>query len=120
MPFYIFFVNFIFRSFAPSDITLCTQTARNAGVPVILDAGGMDAPLPQGLLNCVDILSPNESELSRLTVMPTESFEQITEAVVLCHKMVSFGTLIMIIITIGIVCYCHFHNLKIYVKGKEK
>lgn len=63
------------------------KTARNAGVPVILDAGGMDAPLPQGLLNCVDILSPNESELSRLTVMPTESFEQITEAVVLCHKM---------------------------------
>ncbi|XP_075671293.1 ribokinase isoform X2 [Castanea sativa] len=63
------------------------KAARSTGVPVILDAGGMDAPFPQELLSFIDILSPNESELGRLTGMATESFEQITQAVVKCHKM---------------------------------
>ncbi|KAJ4726597.1 Ribokinase [Melia azedarach] len=63
------------------------KAARSAGVPVILDAGGMDAPIPQELLNFIDILSPNESELRRLTGMPTDSFEQVTEAVAKCHAM---------------------------------
>lgn len=48
--------------------------------------------MPQELLNFIDILSPNESELGRLTGMPTDSYEQINEAVVKCHKMVSVGT----------------------------
>lgn len=76
----------------------CIQAARSAGVPVILDAGGMDAPFPQELLNLIDIFSPNESELSRLTGSPTESFEQITQAVGKCQKMVSFCTPKMIIV----------------------
>ncbi|KAK0601308.1 hypothetical protein LWI29_023044 [Acer saccharum] len=63
------------------------KAARNAGVPVILDAGGMEAPIPRELLNVIDILSPNETELGRLTGMPTKSFEQISEAVVKCHEM---------------------------------
>ncbi|KAL0362606.1 UNVERIFIED_CONTAM: Ribokinase [Sesamum calycinum] len=63
------------------------KTARSAGVPVILDAGGVDAPIPPELLKFIDILSPNETELARLTNMPTESFEQISEAVGQCHKM---------------------------------
>ncbi|KAK6946579.1 LOW QUALITY PROTEIN: Carbohydrate kinase PfkB [Dillenia turbinata] len=61
------------------------KAARNAGVPVILDAGGIDAALPGDLLSYVDILSPNETELGRLTGMPTDTFEQITVAK--CHKM---------------------------------
>ncbi|KNA17205.1 hypothetical protein SOVF_082120 [Spinacia oleracea] len=63
------------------------KAARSAGVPVILDAGGMDAPLPGELLEFVDILSPNESELSRLTGMPTETFQQVGEAVTKCYEM---------------------------------
>lgn len=63
------------------------KAARNAGVPVILDAGGMDTPVPQELYNSIDIFSPNESELGRLTGMPTDSFEQISQAVLKCHKM---------------------------------
>ena len=51
----------------------------------------MDAPLPPELLSFVDILSPNESELSRLTGMPTETFEQISEAVGRCYEMVSLS-----------------------------
>lgn len=57
---------------------------------MILDAGGVDAPIPMELLKHVDILSPNESELARLTGMKTESFEEISLAVAKCHKLVSF------------------------------
>ncbi|XAR56412.1 Ribokinase [Bertholletia excelsa] len=63
------------------------KAARNAGVPVILDAGGVDAPIPQEMLILTDILSPNESELARLTGMPTENIEQISNAVRKCHEM---------------------------------
>ncbi|MFS7902544.1 putative ribokinase [Helianthus anomalus] len=63
------------------------EAARSAGVPMILDAGGMDAPVPVELLRQVDILSPNESELVRLTGMPTETFEQISLAMAECHKL---------------------------------
>ncbi|CAL5187273.1 unnamed protein product [Lathyrus oleraceus] len=63
------------------------KAARNAGVPVIFDAGGVDAPIPQELLDFVDIFSPNESELGRLTGLPTESFEEITQAAAKCHKL---------------------------------
>ncbi|GFQ06421.1 F-box/kelch-repeat protein skip25 [Phtheirospermum japonicum] len=63
------------------------QAATSARVPVILDAGGVDAPIPPELLKLIDILSPNETELARLTNMPTESFEQISQAVGECHKM---------------------------------
>ncbi|MBA0681074.1 hypothetical protein Goari_012732 [Gossypium aridum] len=63
------------------------QAAKGAGVTVIMDAGGMDAPMPQELLKFVDIFSPNESELRRLTGMPTDNFEQISQAAAKCHKM---------------------------------
>ncbi|KAL8255159.1 hypothetical protein R6Q59_033380 [Mikania micrantha] len=72
----------------PDSINIqVAKAARSAGVPVILDAGGMDAPVPVELLKHVDILSPNESELARFTGMPTESFEQISLAVAKCHKL---------------------------------
>ncbi|KAI3695297.1 hypothetical protein L1987_78292 [Smallanthus sonchifolius] len=72
----------------PDSINIqVAKAARSAGVPVILDAGGMDAPVPVELLKHVDILSPNESELARLTGMQTESFEQISLAVAKCHKL---------------------------------
>ncbi|CAI9757104.1 unnamed protein product [Fraxinus pennsylvanica] len=63
------------------------KVAKSALVPVILDAGGVDAPIPIELFSFVDIFSPNESELARLTNMPTETFEQINQAVGKCHKM---------------------------------
>lgn len=71
----------------PVLICFC-QAAKSAGVPVIMDAGGMDAPVPGELLSLVDIFSPNETELARLTGMPTETFEQISQAAGECHKMV--------------------------------
>ena len=67
----------------------CLQAAQSAGVPVILDAGGVESPIPPELVAVVDILSPNETELARLTNMPTEDFEQIKQAVGKCHNVVS-------------------------------
>lgn len=55
----------------------CLQLASAAGVPVVLDAGGVDAPLDPHILPHITVLSPNETELSRLTGMPTETEEQV-------------------------------------------
>ncbi|CAN6334541.1 unnamed protein product [Urochloa humidicola] len=55
-----------------------------------MDAGGMDAPVPGELLSLVDIFSPNETELARLTGMPTGTFEQISQAAGECHKMLDW------------------------------
>ncbi|KAH0893948.1 hypothetical protein HID58_056377 [Brassica napus] len=50
-------------------------------VPVILDVGEMDTPIPNELLDSVDVLSSNETELSLLTGKHTETFEQFSQAV---------------------------------------
>ncbi|KAG9447511.1 hypothetical protein H6P81_013639 [Aristolochia fimbriata] len=63
------------------------KAAKSAGVPVIMDAGGMEGDIPKELLMFVDILSPNETELSRLTGLPTANFEQISAAAKKCHEM---------------------------------
>ncbi|KAK9145054.1 hypothetical protein Sjap_004957 [Stephania japonica] len=70
------------------------KAARSAGVPVILDTGGMDGLIPVDLLTNVDIFIPNETELEHLTGMPTESFEQISQSVAKIHEMVSCSTII--------------------------
>jgi sugar/nucleoside kinase (ribokinase family) len=72
------------------NISNFCQAAKSEGVPVIMDAGGMDSPVPGELLSLVDIFSPNETELARLTGMPTETFEQISQAAGECHKMVRY------------------------------
>ncbi|KAK9145015.1 hypothetical protein Sjap_004918 [Stephania japonica] len=65
------------------------KAARSAGVPVILDARGMDGLIPVDLLRNVNIFSPNETELERLMRMPTKSFEQICQSVAKIHEMTS-------------------------------
>ncbi|KAK9145017.1 hypothetical protein Sjap_004920 [Stephania japonica] len=77
-----------------NTLSLFFKAARSAGVPVILDAGGMDGLIPVDLLTNVDIFSPNETELERLTGMPTKSFEQISQSVAKIHEMVSFRTIL--------------------------
>eukprot|EP00887_Chlorella_sp_A99_P004048 scaffold11.g4048.t1 len=54
--------------------------AAAAGVPVLLDAGGEDRMPSSKLLRLVDFLSPNESELSRLTGLPTGTDEAAAAA----------------------------------------
>jgi ribokinase len=49
-------------------------------IPVCLDAGGEAGPLVQELAAAVTYLTPNESELARLTGMPTDTEEQVIAA----------------------------------------
>jgi ribokinase len=51
-----------------------------AKVPVVMDVGGRDTPFPKEILPYLDVLSPNETELSRITGMPTETTEQVVAA----------------------------------------
>lgn len=54
--------------------------AHAAGVPVVLDAGGSDAPLDPGWLAQVAVLSPNETELARLTGVDTSTDAMVLTA----------------------------------------
>jgi ribokinase len=56
------------------------QAAQAAGVPVFLDAGGIEAPLSRELLQHITVLSPNETELARLSGLPTDTLEQVQAA----------------------------------------
>lgn len=56
------------------------RIAKASGVPVILDAGGIDAELGADLLSNVAVLSPNETELARLTGMDTSTIEKVDAA----------------------------------------
>lgn len=52
----------------------------SANLPVTLDARGTGIPVPQELLKCVTILTPNESEVAQFTGMPTNTWEQTIKA----------------------------------------
>lgn len=72
----------------PNSLNLeVAKIARSANVPVILDAGGMEGPIPENLLKCIDIFSPNETELERLTGASTNTIDQVIEAAAKCHEM---------------------------------
>lgn len=72
----------------PDAVNLeAAKIARSANVPVILDVGGADAPIPEDLLQCITILSPNETELSRLTGTRVESLEDAIGAARKCQEM---------------------------------
>ena len=65
----------------PEAINLtAARVAVAAGVPVVLDAGGADDPLPAELLPLLTVLSPNETELARLTRLPTGSDAEVLTA----------------------------------------
>jgi ribokinase len=65
----------------PEAVNLAAaRAARAAGVPVVLDCGGDDTPLPAELLALIDVVSPNESELARLTGLPTGDDTQVLVA----------------------------------------
>lgn len=65
----------------PESVNLAAaRLARRAGVPVVLDAGGATTPLPSALLRLVDVLSPNETELARLSGRPTANDAQVLAA----------------------------------------
>eukprot|EP00884_Botryococcus_braunii_P004009 jgi/Botrbrau1/13609/Bobra.0069s0006.1 len=56
------------------------EIGRSAGIPVMLDAGGALGPIDSALLRLVTILSPNETELERLTGRKADTIEEAEEA----------------------------------------
>ena len=51
----------------PQEVnTLAAKYARANGCKVVLDMGGKDEPLDTELLQNLDIISPNETELRRV------------------------------------------------------
>lgn len=66
----------------PEGISIAAaRAAQAAGVPVLLDAGGSDdGPLPAELLAALAVISPNETELARLTGLPTGSDAEVIAA----------------------------------------
>ena len=47
--------------------SLPVQIASETGVTVVMDCGGVEDPISEELLKSVSVLSPNETELARLT-----------------------------------------------------
>ena len=65
----------------PDRVNLAAAAAAKiAGVPIVLDTGGVDAPVPTALLEAADYLCPNESELARLTDLPTRTEDEVAAA----------------------------------------
>ncbi|CAI5961518.1 unnamed protein product [Closterium sp. NIES-65] len=65
----------------PDDVNAeAAELAGAAGVPVVLDMGGMDGPLPDAMVRRVAVMSPNETELSRLTGLPVSSIPDAERA----------------------------------------
>ena len=74
------------------------QRARQQGVRVLLDPAPASADLPEELLNAVDILVPNETELATLTGLPVESLEQITVA---ARSLIADSDVKELVVTLG-------------------
>ncbi|MBA2479438.1 MAG: ribokinase [Planctomycetes bacterium] len=65
----------------PDEVNLLVaRLAKTANVPVVMDVGGADRPLSPELLGLVAVLSPNESELARLTGMATSTRDEVVTA----------------------------------------
>eukprot|EP00475_Leptophrys_vorax_P022533 TRINITY_DN3067_c0_g1_i2.p1 TRINITY_DN3067_c0_g1~~TRINITY_DN3067_c0_g1_i2.p1 ORF type:complete len:320 (-),score=95.50 TRINITY_DN3067_c0_g1_i2:68-1027(-) len=65
----------------PHEINLAVaELAFRNNVPVVLDVGGEDKPLDQGIFKFLHVISPNETELARITGLPTETDEDVANA----------------------------------------
>ncbi|KAK9791827.1 hypothetical protein WJX73_002988 [Symbiochloris irregularis] len=73
----------------PEELNIkVAKIVADKGKPVILDCGGGEDPISEQLLQHLTVLSPNETELARLSGQPTESEQEIEAAV---HKLQGKG-----------------------------
>mmetsp|Transcript_22783 Transcript_22783/g.59345 ORF Transcript_22783/g.59345 Transcript_22783/m.59345 type:complete len:332 (+) Transcript_22783:302-1297(+) len=65
----------------PEEVNVeVASLAHRAGVPVVLDIGGEEGPIGDELLRYITVISPNETELQRITGLPTESDAELEAA----------------------------------------
>jgi len=55
---------------------VAARIAKEAGVTVILDVGGMQSPVLSDIYQYLDYVSPNETEVERMLNIKTESLEE--------------------------------------------
>ena len=86
-----------------SAVVLAAQTARSAGVPVILDPAPAQLDVPTKLYSLVDIITPNETEAGQMVGFPVTDPDSAAQAAdVLRQKGV--GTAIVKLGANGAVC----------------
>lgn len=59
---------------------ILAKAAHEAGVPVLQDIGGAERPISDALLALLTYVCPNETELARLTSMPTSTRDEVLAA----------------------------------------
>jgi sugar/nucleoside kinase (ribokinase family)/sugar phosphate isomerase/epimerase len=65
----------------PEHVNLAVAAAAKAEkIPIVLDIGGEERPISDTLLKLIDYLAPNESELQRLTGLPTSTQDEVVAA----------------------------------------
>lgn len=83
----------------PLEATIeAAKRARAVGKSVLLDPAPAVSELPDELLAAIDILVPNESELSTLTTRSTDTLDEIAEA---AHRLLAESQVGQIIVTMG-------------------
>jgi ribokinase len=70
-----------------ATVAAAARHAKNAGATVVLNPAPA-APLPEELLQLIDIATPNETELSMLTGLPTATTSEVVAA---AERLVSMG-----------------------------
>ncbi|GAQ79613.1 ribokinase [Klebsormidium nitens] len=79
----------------PEEINLeAAAVAESAGVTVVLDCGGADGPVSEALLQKVSVISPNETELARLTGRPTDTPDEVNGAAGLLKRQQHLSVLV--------------------------
>jgi ribokinase len=52
----------------PEKINIqASKISKDLNIPIVLDVGGEDSPISNDLISMLDIISPNETELERMT-----------------------------------------------------
>jgi ribokinase len=65
----------------PEHVNLAVAAAAvKEKIPVVLDVGGEESQISPKLLKLIDYLAPNESELQRITGLPTITHEEVVAA----------------------------------------
>lgn len=63
-----------------ADVYALVQLAKSQGKTTVLNPAPAPDSIPQEVLVCVDWLTPNETELSKLTGLPTDTLDEISTA----------------------------------------
>jgi ribokinase len=83
---------------------LAARVAKESGTIVMLDIGGRDEPLSEELLNLVQLISPNETELDRVTGMKAHNFEEAKKGLlhfVTCTETNTFKRDLTVVLKMG-------------------